>query len=141
MDGCKEVARRLVVACRDGPVLFELGEEILDEMASLVEVLVERPLPTTVGFGWDDGGLLGRGQRIENPLVGVEGFVGDQHVGPHLRQETVGPDQIVSLTTAEAEPDRVAQRIDQRMDLGAQAAAGSTDGLVRPGFFWAPALC
>ena len=53
----------------------------------------------------------------------------------------VSPDQIVGLSAAEVEPDRVAERIDQRVDLGAQAAAGSADGLVRARFFWAPALC
>ena len=40
MDGIEEVASSLVVAGGDGTVLLELGEEILDQLAYLVEVMV-----------------------------------------------------------------------------------------------------
>lgn len=49
--------------------------------------------------------------------------------------------QVVRLTTGQMKPDRVAQRVGQGVDLGAQPAAGSADRLVLTGFFFAPALC
>jgi hypothetical protein len=53
----------------------------------------------------------------------------------------VGADQVVSLATREKEIDRIAERIDDRMDLGAQSASRTTDRLVLAVFFLAPALC
>ena len=47
--------------------------------------------------------------------------------------------QIVILARAEHHLDRVAEGIDERVNLGGQSAAGSADGL-RTVFFWAPAL-
>jgi len=47
----------------------------------------------------------------------------------------------VCLAAGQEEADRVAQRIDQGVYLGAQSAARSPDRLVFAGFFSAPALC
>jgi hypothetical protein len=44
------------------------------------------------------------------------------------------------LSAGQKETDRVAKRIDQGVDFGAQSTARSADRLVA-GFFWAPALC
>jgi hypothetical protein len=46
----------------------------------------------------------------------------------------------VILARAEHHLDRIAEGVDEHMNLGGQSAAGSTDGL-RAVFFWAPALC
>ena len=53
----------------------------------------------------------------------------------------VGADQIMRLSAGQVEADRIAKRIDQGVDLGAQAAARTPDRLVFASFFWAPALC
>jgi hypothetical protein len=53
----------------------------------------------------------------------------------------VGADQIMRFTAGQVEADRVAKRIDQGVDFGAQAAARTPDRLVFVDFFWAPALC
>jgi hypothetical protein len=47
----------------------------------------------------------------------------------------------VCLAAGQEEVDRVAQRVDQGVDLGAQSAARASDRLVLTSFFWAPALC
>jgi hypothetical protein len=97
-----------------------------------------------VGGDWPWRGLLPscrQGQQHDDPFIGVEGFVTDQHIGLHVRQQMIGADQIMRLTAGEEEVDGVAQRIDQGMDLGAQSAARATDRLVLADFFWAPALC
>ena len=105
-----------------------------------VAVIVTEHL--AVGLGWDHYGLADSSQWLDDPLVGVEGLVGDQPVGLHGRQNMVGTGEIMCLAAGQKEVDRVAQPIDQGMlDLGAQSAARTPDGLVRTGFFWAPALC
>ena len=53
----------------------------------------------------------------------------------------IGADKVVCLAAGQVEADRIANRIDKGMDLGAQPAAGAADGLVFASFFWAPALC
>ena len=141
MDGGQEVAGGFVVAGGDCPELFEFGEEILNQMARLVEVPIVVPRHAAIGFGGNDGRFAGLGQRFDDPLVGIERLVADQHVGLHVWQEVVSTDEIVRLATGEEEGDRVAQRIDQRVDLGAQSAARAPDRLVFFGFFLAPALC
>ena len=91
---------------------------------------------------WRDYRGLTRGrQRLEDACVGVERLVGDQRIGLHRGQQVVGPDQVVCLAAGQEEADRVAQRIDQGVDLGAQSAARAPDRLVLTSFFWAPALC
>ena len=91
------------------------------------------------GFGWDDwddrsiveGGDEG---------VGVERLVGDQSAGIDGFDGRFSASQIVILARAEHRLDRIAEGIDERVNLGGQSAAGSADGL-RTVFFWAPALC
>src|SRR5664279_3023025 len=61
--------------------------------------------------------------------------------GLHVGLKVVGADQVVSLTSRQEDGDRIAEGIDQGMDLGAQPAARAADRLVLSGFFWAPALC
>ncbi len=92
-------------------------------------------------MGGDHGGFPGRGQRREDPVVGIEGLVGDQRVGLHRREEMVGAGEIVGLAAGQKEADRIAERIDQSVNLGAQSASGTSNRLVLAGFFLAPALC
>jgi hypothetical protein len=47
----------------------------------------------------------------------------------------------MSLTRCQDEAQRIAQRIDKRVNLGAQPAFAAPDRLVFADFFCAPALC
>jgi predicted esterase len=47
----------------------------------------------------------------------------------------------VHLPAGQEEADRVAERVHQRVDLGAQSAARPPERLILAGFSWAPALC
>src|SRR3954449_2724660 len=137
----QETSCGLVVAGGDGPELLELGEEVLDQMPGLVKVWVKgarcRPgLPR-----WDHGCLAGLGQRFEHPLVGIEGFVGNERLGLKLWQQRIGSSQIVLLTAGEMKADRIAERIHQRVDLGGQPALAAPNRLVFAGFLGAPAAC
>lgn len=141
VNGGEEVPRGLVVTGGNGTKLLELGEEVLDEVACLVEVSVEVAGQAAVRLWRDHRGLSGSGERRHDPGVGVEGFVGDQRLGLHRWQQVVGADEVMRLPAGQKEAERIAERIDQRVDLGAQSAAGSPDRLVFARFFWAPALC
>ena len=74
-DGGAVGERELVVAGGDGPALLELGEEVLDHVAGLVEVLVVGTGRLAAGFGRDHGHLAGLGERLEHPRFGIERLV------------------------------------------------------------------
>ena len=139
MNPGEENPGELVVTRGDGPEMLELVEETLNEVVLAIEGEVARARGFSVGFGWDDwddrsiveGGDEG---------VGVERLVGDQSAGIDGFDERFSASQIVILARAEHHLDRIAEGIDERVNLGGQSAAGSADGL-RTVFFWAPALC
>jgi hypothetical protein len=137
----KKVLRQLVVARGDGAELFQLAEEVFDQMARLVELDVERPGLRAGTLAGDHCGLIGGEEPVDHPGIGIERLVGDQGVGGKFGQEGVGAEQIVRLAGGEQEADRVTERIDQRVDLRAQPAFAAADRLVFAGFFCAPALC
>jgi len=99
------------------------------------------PLDQTIGLGRDHRGFAGSGQRLEHPLVGIERLVGDQRFGGHAWEQCVGAGQVMRLSAGQEEADRIAERVDQGVYLGAQSAARVPDRLVLAGFFLAPALC
>lgn len=141
MNGGQEVPGDFVISCGDRPELLKLGEEILDEMTGLIEMLVEFPWLTPVGFGWNDGGLPGFFEGEDNTLVRVIGFIGDDLLCRDLRQEVISAREIMYFSSRQMKPGWVAQRVDRGMDLRAQSASGSSNGLVFTSFFCAPALC
>ena len=141
MNGAEEVLCGFIVSGCYGAELLELGEEVFDEVASFVEVSVMVSGELAIGLGRDDCGLAGFGQGHKHPLVGVERFVSNQGVRLHAREQVIGATQIMGLSAGQEEPHWVAQGIDQTVDLGTQSPSGTSDCLVLPGFFWAPALC
>ena len=71
-----------------------------------------------------DHRCLARGhQRLTYSRIGVERLVGDQRIGRHRGQQVVSSRKVVCLAAGQAEAERVAQRVDQGVDLGAQSAA------------------
>ena len=139
LNGGEENLGELVVTRGDGPEVFELVEEPLDEIAFAVEGEVAPARGFSVGFGWDDWDDRSSLEGADEG-VGVEGLVGDQSAGIDGFDERLSASQIVILARAEHHLDGIAEGVDERMNLGGQSAAGSADGL-RAVFFWAPALC
>ena len=91
VDCGQEVARGLFVACGDCTELLDLGEEVLDQMALAIKLSVIVAQRGSVGPGRDHGVLASCSQRLEDACVGIERFVGDQHIGLHRRQQLVCP--------------------------------------------------
>jgi hypothetical protein len=137
----QKIPGSFVVSCCNRPELFEFGEETFDEMAFLIEVLVEFAGQAPVGFRRDDHALASFLERFDDTLVRVIGLVSDKLVRFEGREKVVGARQIMRLSARQMKSGWVAQRIDGGMDLRAQPAAGSSDRLILAGFFWAPALC
>ena len=139
MNAGEEGLGEFVVTRGDGPEMLERVKETLDEIAFAVEGEIARARGFSVGLGWDDGGDRSIVEGGDEG-VGVEGHVGDQSAGIDGFDQRFGTSEIVILARAEHHLDRIAEGIDERVNLGGQSAAGSADGL-RPVFFWAPALC
>ena len=133
MDGGEENLGELVVTRGDGSEMLELVEKTLNEIAFAVEGEVARARGFSVGFGRDDGddrSIVEGGDEG----VGVERLVGDQGAGIDGFDERLSASQIVILARAEHHLDRIAEGVDECVNLGGQSAAGSADSL-RPSFF------
>ena len=141
IDCGEEVSGTFVVARGDGSELLELAEEIFDEMPSFVEFFIILTRRRAVALRRDDGDLIGGGKRFDHAGIGIERLVGDHDVGDDQRQKRVSTRQVMRLSRGEQEPDRVAERVDQRVDLRAQPAFAAPDRFVCAVFFGAPALC
>ena len=139
-DCGKKSVCQLVVAGSDGAKLLELVEEPFDEIALAVEGEVGVAWLEAVGLGRTDGCDASALERVDQG-VGVISFVGQKCLGLDLIEQRRRLADIGRLPRGERQGDGIAQRIDDGVNLGGQAAAGSADGLVLAFFFWAPALC
>jgi hypothetical protein len=110
----------LLVACGDAPEAFDLQEEPLDEVAFTVEREVAGNLWGS-GSGWDhrDGILFGDGVTER---LGIVAFVGEDVIGWQIGDQGCGLGNVIDLPGREDEPKRVAEGIDDGVDLGGQAA-------------------
>jgi len=141
MDGGQEVAGGFVIACGDGPILLEPGEEVLDQVAGFVDFLVIGTRVLAVAAGWNDEALAGLLQGRDHAFVGVVGLVGDDGIGRHFSKQDIGTIQIASLPRRQKKAGRVTQGIDGGVDFCAQSSARAADGLRFAPFLRAPALC
>ena len=135
VDSGEEISGGFVVEGGDGAALFEFAEEVLDQMARLVEVAIEIAARAAVFARRDHGRFSSACQHSDAPLIGIEGLVGDQQIGGHLRQQRIGSGQIVGLSGGQEEAQRVAKGIDQCVDFGAQPALAAANRVVVI-FFW-----
>jgi hypothetical protein len=119
--------------------MLEFIEEALDEVTLAIEDEIAGQRYRPAGVRRNNRGDLPLGQDVDEG-VGVICFVADQGRRIAIAKQRLGADEIVGLSRRQHQLDRVAQRIDERMNFGAQSAARSTDGL-RAVFFLAPALC
>ena len=78
--------------------LLEPAVEVFNEMAGLVHLVVEGARGFAVALWRNDEGFACREQGLEDALVGIEGFVGQQSIGLHAGQQSIGALQIMGLT-------------------------------------------
>ena len=139
VNATQEVASCLVVARSNGPVLLELGKEVLDRMARLVQGFVVIALLPVGAARWNHHCLIGYEQRLNHSVLGVVALVGDHRLGLAAGQQRIGALQVVGLPYCQMKPRGIAQRIRDGVNLGAQTPSAAPDGLAAP--FFAPALC
>jgi len=87
---------------------------------------------------FDAGGL----EDIDHAFLSVVSAIGKQRAEPadDLGQQCIGAVEVVEMAGRQVEGDRIAERIAQSMQLGAQSAFAPTDRLLRPVPPFAPAL-
>jgi hypothetical protein len=140
MQACEEIARGFLVSGRDAAELFDEIEEALDKIAFGVEGEVAIAGDLAIRF-WRDDRLDGPDFEALDEGAGVITLIAKEGLGLHLSGEGFSLGDVVDLSTGEAERQRIAQGVDDHMDLGGRAAARAAYGLVEPPFLRAPALC
>jgi hypothetical protein len=97
-------------------------------LAFAIEDEVVRARGFSVGFGGDDWGDRSIVEGGDEG-VGVERLVSDQSAGIDGFDQRFSTNEIVILARAEHHLDRIAEGVDERVNLGGQSAAGSANGL------------
>ena len=140
MEAGEEIARGFFVAGCDASELFDELKETLDEVALGIEGEVAIASDLAVRL-WRDDRLDRSHFEALDEGVGVVALVAEEGFGLRFRGEGFSLGDVVDLAAGEAERQRIAQGVDDHMDLGGQAAARAAYGLVDPPFLRAPALC
>ena len=104
MDGTEAVAGGLVVTGDDGQVLLEFGEEIFVQVSRLVEVAVMgRWLLVRAALG-NHAGFARLAQRLDDPILGLVGLVGDHTLGASVGHRHIGPYQVLGPPSVRRNP-------------------------------------
>ncbi len=120
--------------------MFESIEETLDEVAFGVEGEVAGAGGLAVGLGRDHRLDAAHGQGVDE-TVGVIPFVGDEGLRLEFGEQRLGLGDVVRLTAGQADRQRIAERVDDGVDLGRQSAARPPERFRPTVFLGAPALC
>jgi hypothetical protein len=108
-------------------------------MPLLVDGPVDRDPTRPRGRAWDHGQGAACLDRITE-VVGIIARIGDRVGAGQIVDEQVGLGEVVRLPRCQREPGRIAEPVDDQVDLGRQAAARAADGL-RLGPPLPPAAC
>ena len=139
MEESQEVPGRLLIPGGDAAILLDQVDEPLHLVPFLIEMLIIGPRLLPV--------LLGRDQRLgpapldpSHQVIAVIPLVGDGRPRIEALEQGRALTDIRRLAGRQDEPHRVAQGVDDDVDLGAESAARSPQRLVAgPPFF--PAAC
>lgn len=140
-----EAADQLVISHGDAGVMLELIEETLDQMAFLILPPITFPRILVVYFRRYGKSRTLFADEVTNTL-GTVGLVSHNNASTDIDQgqNICGDCAVVDVPTRKQQFDRVAKRIDQRVNLCILPAARYADVLI--GFrayspFFAPAAC
>ena len=141
MDGAEEVSSGFVVASCNAAVLLESCEEVLDQVASFVQMAVVFALNVARAARWNDDGFASLEQRVDHASLRVVGFVCQYCARWGCFEQDVSAVQIVSLSGRQVKPRRVAQSVNRGVYLGGQSSPAAPDGLLLRTPPFAPELC
>lgn len=130
VNEAQEGAGEFIVASADPALRFDAAEEVFNLMALPVVTAVEagRPQPTAFGRDAATGALIA---QIRPKDIGIEGLVGHDPATAHASQHREHGVLVVLLAGSQTEPNSPTTRIDDRRELGVQAAFGSAHRLRR----------
>jgi hypothetical protein len=130
MQEAQIVPRGLLVAREDPAVVLDSAEEALNQMALLVGEPVALPLFLAVLSGRDDRRHAPRQDGLDK-FVAVVALVRPQRLSPRRgqRQQGFRLADVAGRPARQDEVERVAQGVDEGMDLGAEPAPRATQRL------------
>jgi hypothetical protein len=133
----EEVGGQLLEAHGDATVALDALEEVLDEMAFLVEMAVEFPRLLSAGTGRNDGDATLRAGLFDD-RVGVVALVGEDVGIMDAGEQPRGLGYVVDLPLGEVEMNRISEGVDTSVNLRGWSSSGVPDRLGSR-FFRAPA--
>ena len=139
MNERQEGLGELVVTRGDASELLDAVEETLDQIATFVDVPIERAGSQPMGTRRNNRLAALRSDCLDEGIR-VVAFVGHDEFGWLVLDQCLGLLDIRDLTRRENNPQRIAQGIDCNMQLGRQSPSRAADVLTA-GFFLAPAEC
>lgn len=140
MDERQEVAGRFFVARRDSTIMLDAVDKAFNLVAAAVLFPQQSPGNGASRPGGNDG-RAAAGLDFRDELVTVVPLVGDQVVRLVVGQQPGSLGHVVGLSRREDQFDRPPRRFHGDVQLGAEPAARSPEGLVLAPFFLAPAAC
>jgi hypothetical protein len=134
-DECGKAFVGLVVSRRDSPELFEIAEEVFDEMPPAIHGEVACNGLLSIRLWRDDDFRFGFLKQVAQVIV-VEALVGQKCLHIDAVDQVRRGNAVVTLAWQENEPGEVAERIDKGDDLRRQTTAGAADGLMASPPLW-----
>ena len=130
VNEAQEGAGEFIVASADPTLGFDAAEEVFDLMALPVVTAVEAGGPQPTAIGRDAAaGALGEQARPED--IGIEALVGHDPAMAHAGRQGDHGVLVVLLARSQTESHRPTPRINDRRELGVQAAFGPAPPPVR----------
>lgn len=129
MDHSREAAVGFVCAHGDAFELFELTEEILDQMTPFIHLLIDLEGLCTTRVLRDDG-LGATFVDLGDYDVAVESLVGDQRTETNTVNKRWNTDRVEAMTGQENETYEIAERVGEGEDFGRHASLGTAYGLI-----------
>lgn len=119
--------------------MLQFAEKTLDEIALAVDAAVDRAMHEPPA-GRGDMRRCAAGSDEFEQRVGIVAAISDNVVALQTGQQIRCGAQVVGLAGRQHEADRQTVLIDERVDLGAQSATRTADGVIFAPFL-PPAAC
>ena len=134
------MSSEFLIARGDTAEWFELIKESLDEVTGLITMMVIVAWSSSIRARWNH--RFGRvGLNLLHQGITVIAFIGNDGLGIGRHgQQGVGLTHVGLFGARQGESDRVAQRINDAVNLGSETARRAAQSL-RAVFFLAPAAC
>ena len=124
-----EVGRsELVVPREDAPVVLDLVDEALHQVALFVQMSIVLPGRLPVGSGRNDGDRATLPDHLDKGL-GVIPLVGNHILYGGRKEQRLSLGDVMGLACREPELERVAQSVHAQVDLAGEATAASAQAL------------